>query len=176
MEKEISRRTFLKKSLTTTGLTIAVSVTPFGFRLFNASATKGDMPKGFKPNVWYEITPDNAVTITVGNSEMGQGVLTALPMIVADELEADWKNVKVVQGPALDELKNPILHLQLTVASASVRGFYGPFAQCGGCRTRHADSGGGGRRGKFRKMGAKRFRGLFATRKPGNNSPMENSV
>ena len=127
MEKEISRRTFLKKSLATTGLTIAVSVTPFGFKLLNASAAKGNMPKGFKPNVWYEITPDNTVTITVGNSEMGQGVLTALPMIVADELGADWKNVKVVQGPALEQLQNPIHHMQVTVASASVRGFYEPL-------------------------------------------------
>ena len=127
MKTNISRRTFLKETLTATGLTIAVSVTPFGFKLLNASTDKGDMTKGFKPSAWFEITPDDTVTITIGNSEMGQGVLTALPMIIADELEADWKNVKVVQGPALEAFKNPILHLQLTVASASVRGFYEPL-------------------------------------------------
>jgi len=127
MEKQISRRAFLKESLKVTGLTIAVSITPFGFKLQNASADKEGMKKSFKPSAWFEITPDNRVTITIGNSEMGQGVLTALPMIIADELEADWKQVKIVQGPALEALKNPILHLQLTVASASVRGFYEPL-------------------------------------------------
>ncbi len=127
MEKHISRRAFLKESLTVTGLTIAVSVTPFGFKLLNASEKKEEALKSFKPNAWFDITPDNVVTITIGNSEMGQGVLTALPMIIADELGADWNQVKIVQGPALDEFKNPLLHFQLTVASASVRGFYGPL-------------------------------------------------
>ena len=50
---------------------------------------------GFSPNAWFTITPDNKVTIFVGNSEMGQGVLTAHSMIIADELEADWKQVQV---------------------------------------------------------------------------------
>jgi isoquinoline 1-oxidoreductase beta subunit len=94
----------------------------------NASAQKEG---SFKPNVWFEITPDNKITITVGASEMGQGVHTALPMILADELEADWKQIKVVQGPAGNEFKNPILNDQLTVASASVRGFYGPLRKAG---------------------------------------------
>ena len=87
--------------------------------------------KSFKPNVWFEITPQNVVIITVGNSEMGQGVRTALPMIIADELEADWKQVRIRQGPAHQEFMNPILHLQLTVASASVRGFYEPLRNLG---------------------------------------------
>ena len=127
MEKQISRRTFLKESLAVTGLTIAVSITPLGVKLLNASEDKKGMLKSFKPNAWFEITPDNKVTITIGNSEMGQGVLTALPMIIADELEADWKQVKIVQGPALEAFMNPILHMQLTVASSSVRGFYEPL-------------------------------------------------
>jgi isoquinoline 1-oxidoreductase beta subunit len=124
MNPTISRRSFLK----ITGLTIAVSVTPFGYKVMNASAQKEG---SFKPNVWFEITPDNKITITVGNSEMGQGVRTALPMIIADELEADWKQIKVVQGPAADPFKNPIMGAQITVASASVRGFYEPLRKAG---------------------------------------------
>jgi isoquinoline 1-oxidoreductase beta subunit len=127
MEKQISRRNFLKKSLKVTGLTIAVSITPAGFKLLNASEKKEQVLKSFKPNAWFEITPDNVLTVTVGNSEMGQGVLTAFPMIVADELGADWSQVKVVQGPAMDAFKNPLIKLQITVGSASVRGFYGPL-------------------------------------------------
>ena len=125
MDPTISRRSFLK----ITGLTIAVSLTPFGYKLVNASEQKG--ASSFKPNLWFEITPDNKVTISVGNSEMGQGVRTALPMIVADELEADWKQLNIVQGPAADPFKNPLIGAQVTVGSASVRGFYEPLRKAG---------------------------------------------
>ncbi|MBP1698959.1 MAG: hypothetical protein H6Q41_4147, partial [Deltaproteobacteria bacterium] len=57
MNKPISRRSFLK----ITGLTIAVSATPFGYNVINASAQKEG---SFKPNVWFEITPNNRITMT----------------------------------------------------------------------------------------------------------------
>ncbi|HVP76495.1 MAG TPA: xanthine dehydrogenase family protein molybdopterin-binding subunit [Thermodesulfobacteriota bacterium] len=124
MTTSISRRTFLK----VTGLTIAVSVTPSGFILMNASAQKAG---SFKPNVWFEITPDNKITITLGIAEMGQGSSTGLPMIIADELEADWKQVRIQQGPASPAFKNPVFDDQITVGSASVRGFYEPLRKAG---------------------------------------------
>ena len=129
MSASISRRTFLKGSLAAGGLTIAVSVNDFGFNLLNAS-NKKDLA-AFSPNVWLQITSDNLVTITIGNSEMGQGVHTAQAMIVADELEADWKQVRVKQGEALDGFKSPILKSQITVGSGSVRGFYEPLRKAG---------------------------------------------
>jgi isoquinoline 1-oxidoreductase subunit beta len=124
---QISRRAFLKGSLA--GLTLAVSVGPFGYKIVNA-ADKKEMAK-FSPNAWFTITPDNKVTIFIGNAEMGQGVLTAHAMIIADELEADWKQVQVRQAPAGDAYKSPILGDQITVASASVRGFYDPLRKAG---------------------------------------------
>jgi isoquinoline 1-oxidoreductase beta subunit len=127
MKKTMTRRTFLKGSLAATGLTIAVSATPFGYRLLNASEKKSS----FNPNVWFEITPDNKIMITLGASEMGQGTHTALAMIIADELEADWELVQVRQGGAREEYKNPILHSQLAVASATVRGFYDILRKAG---------------------------------------------
>ncbi len=126
MNPSMSRRTFLKGSLTATGLTLAVSITPFGYRLLNASEAKR-----FAPNVWFQITPDNVVTISIPNSEMGQGVRTALSMIVADELDADWSQIRVRQAPAADPFKNPIFNSQITVGSASVRGFYEPLRKAG---------------------------------------------
>ena len=126
MRTSMTRRAFLKGSLAAAGLTIGVSVTPFGHRLLNASEIDS-----FSPNAWFKITPDNKVAIFVGNSEMGQGVLTALSMIIADELEADWSRVSVKQAPAADPFKNPILGGQVTVASASVRGFYDPLRKAG---------------------------------------------
>ena len=125
MNTTISRRSFLKGSLASTGLTIAVSVSPLGIRLLNASQAKEAL-KNFKPNLWYEITPNNVVNVFLGASEMGQGTHTALSMIIADELEADWKQVRVRQGGAAKEYHNPLLGEQLTVASATVRGFYEP--------------------------------------------------
>jgi isoquinoline 1-oxidoreductase beta subunit len=124
MKPTISRRSFLK----ITGLTIGISVTPFGYSLMNASAQKEG---AFKPTAWFEITPDNLVTVTVPGSEMGQGIRTALPMIVADELEADWKKVRILQAPAADPFKNPLLGGQVTVASAATRGFYEPLRKAG---------------------------------------------
>jgi isoquinoline 1-oxidoreductase subunit beta len=129
MAKSMTRRAFLKKSMATTGLTIAVSVTPFGFKLLNASG-KGQTER-FKPNVWFEITPDNNVSITIGASEMGQGTHTSLAMVIADELEADWSLVNIRQGGARKEFINPIMHSQIAVASSSVRGFYAPLRKAG---------------------------------------------
>jgi isoquinoline 1-oxidoreductase beta subunit len=127
MRTSMTRRAFLKGSLAAAGLTIGVSVTPFGHRLLNASEIDS-----FSPNVWFKITPDNKVAIYIGNSEMGQGVLTTQSMILADELEADWKQVRVRQGGARPDYKNPILPMgQITVASASVRGFYEPLRKAG---------------------------------------------
>ena len=125
----MTRRSFLKGSLAATGLTIAVSATPLGYRLLNAS--QKDSISSLNPNAWFAITPDNKITITLGASEMGQGTHTALAMIVADELEADWNQVEVRQGGARKEYTNPILHMQLAVASASVRGFYDILRKAG---------------------------------------------
>lgn len=126
MKTSMTRRAFLKSSLAATGLTVAVSVGPLGVRLLNASQDK-DALKAFKPNIWYEVTPANLIHVFLGPSEMGQGTHTGLGMIIADELGADWKQVRVHQGPAAKEYHNPLLHEQLTVASASIRGFYEPL-------------------------------------------------
>jgi isoquinoline 1-oxidoreductase subunit beta len=123
----ISRRAFLKGSLA--GLTLAVSFGPLGYKIVNASDKKD--VSAFSPTAWFTIGPDNKVTIFIGNAEMGQGVLTAHSMIIADELEVDWTHVQIRQGPAADAYKSPILGDQITVASASVRGFYDPLRKAG---------------------------------------------
>jgi isoquinoline 1-oxidoreductase beta subunit len=71
----------------------------------------------FSPNAFLSIDASGTVTITVAKSEMGQGVRTALPMIVADELDADWSNVKIDQAPAHQTKYGS----QSTGGSASVR-------------------------------------------------------
>ncbi len=131
INKSFSRREFLKGSLAATGLTIVASVTPFGISLLNASEAKKDELTNLDAIAWFKITPDNVVTMFIGSSEMGQGTHTSLAMIIADELEADWKQVQVKQGASRKEFINELLHGQITVASSAVRVFYQPLREMG---------------------------------------------
>lgn len=89
--------------------------------------SEADASTVFAPNAWLSIRPDSTVIITVHKSEMGQGVLTALPMIVAEELDADWSKVQFVQADA-----HPTKYgSQGTGGSASVRTSYTPLRTAG---------------------------------------------
>jgi len=80
----------------------------------------------FSPNAYVRITPDNKVTIVVARSEMGQGVRTALPMILAEELEADWKQIEIEQAGA-----STLYGDQTTGGSASIRTTWDPMRKAG---------------------------------------------
>src|SRR6202163_1211923 len=82
--------------------------------------------ESFSPNAYLRITPDNKVTIVVARSEMGQGVRTALPMILAEELEADWKQIAIEQAGA-----STLFGDQTTGGSASVRTTWDPMRKAG---------------------------------------------
>src|SRR5688572_10171263 len=87
------------------------------------------MPHGTvdDPLTFVAIGEDGIVTVAVHRSEMGQGVRSGLPLIVADELEADWSRVRVQQAPG-DE---PRYGNQNTDGSRSVRHFFDPMRRCG---------------------------------------------
>jgi CO/xanthine dehydrogenase Mo-binding subunit len=82
--------------------------------------------KVFSPSAYLRITPDNRITIVVARSEMGQGVRTALPMILAEELEADWKQIEIEQAGA-----STLYGDQTTGGSASVRTTWDPMRKAG---------------------------------------------
>jgi isoquinoline 1-oxidoreductase beta subunit len=86
----------------------------------------GGSSKSFSPNAYLRIAPDNKVTIVVARSEMGQGVLTALPMILAEELEADWQQIAIEQAGA-----STLFGDQTTGGSASVRTTWDPMRKAG---------------------------------------------
>jgi len=86
----------------------------------------GSQSETFSPNAYLRITPDNKVTIVVARSEMGQGVRTALPMILAEELEADWKNISIEQAGA-----STLYGDQTTGGSASIRTTWDPMRKAG---------------------------------------------
>jgi isoquinoline 1-oxidoreductase beta subunit len=80
----------------------------------------------FAPNAYLKITPDGKITIVVARSEMGQGVRTSLPMILAEELEADWKQITIEQAGA-----STLYGDQTTGGSASVRTTWDPMRKAG---------------------------------------------
>ena len=119
----VNRREFLKTGAAT-GATLVIGLYLPAFHPRGSHAPVAR--ELFKPNAWIEIRPDGAVTIWTGRSEMGQGVRTAMPMIVAEELEADWTRVRVAQADA-----DPAYGDQFTVGSRSVRSGFEPLRKAG---------------------------------------------
>src|SRR2546428_12727549 len=114
----ISRREFIGAGVAAgAGLVI-------GFYLPHRSSVGGG--DSFVPNAYLKITPDNRVTVVVARSEMGQGVRTSLPMILAEELEADWKQITIEQAGA-----STLYGDQTTGGSASVRSTWDPMRKAG---------------------------------------------
>ena len=85
----------------------------------------------FAPNQWIRIGADGVITVVVDKSEMGQGVLTALPMIAAEELDADWSKVRYEVAPAAPEYAHPWFKVQGTGGSTSVRAMWQPLRKAG---------------------------------------------
>jgi isoquinoline 1-oxidoreductase beta subunit len=114
----LSRREFIAAGVAAgAGLVI-------GFYLPHGS--NGASGEVFSPNAYLKITPDNKVIVVVARSEMGQGVRTSLPMILGEELEADWKQIQVEQAGA-----STLFGDQTTGGSASVRTSWDPMRKAG---------------------------------------------
>ncbi|MBS0376636.1 MAG: xanthine dehydrogenase family protein molybdopterin-binding subunit [Proteobacteria bacterium] len=112
----LDRREFLKASaLAGGGLVIGISLAGCGKPADLAKAAGG------QPVAWLKIGGDNSITILVDKSEMGQGVYTALPMLIAEELDVPLAAVKVVAAPAGAAYANIFLGTQITGGSTSVR-------------------------------------------------------
>lgn len=75
-------------------------------------------------NAWIVIKSDETITILVGSSEMGQGIISSLPQILAEDLMVDWTRVRAVHAPAAKAYRNPGWGMQATGGSMSVRGYY----------------------------------------------------
>jgi len=86
---------------------------------------------GFRPNAWVIVHPDEKVTIVVARSEMGQGVATGMPTIVADELDIPFENVQIEFAPAAAAYVDPIYHIQITGGSFSTLQSWMPLREVG---------------------------------------------
>jgi isoquinoline 1-oxidoreductase beta subunit len=112
----LSRRSFL---VGTGSFTAAVA---FG----GSTDALAQAAKSFSPNVWVTIAPNGTITLVAPAAEMGQGVMTAMPALIAEDMDADWKKVKVVQAPSdAKSYGNPGFGGgQVTGASRTTQGYY----------------------------------------------------
>src|SRR5438034_7580611 len=117
---ELSRRDFLKTTAVAgAGLTLSLTIPGGGAREASAAAA-------FEPNAALTITPDGIITVHITKAEMGQGVGTALAQIVAEELEADWKDVRIDYP-----MNDPKYGLMLTGGSWSVNWTFDSLSRAG---------------------------------------------
>ncbi|HZB92659.1 MAG TPA: molybdopterin cofactor-binding domain-containing protein [Stellaceae bacterium] len=118
----LNRRSFLVGSVAT-GLAFGYSAVPG----LAAAPTAGD----FEPTVWYTIAPNGTVTVIVGKSEMGQHVSSAMAQLIAEELEADWKDVRISFPTNDPKYNDPVLGALITGGSWSVHYNFDAMSRAG---------------------------------------------
>jgi len=130
MPSTLDRRTFLKAGAAAGGgLMIGGYLEGLLDPAGNAAAAAGL----FEPGIWLRIAPDDTVTIMLTQLEMGQGVMTSMPMLVAEDLDADWSTIRTEWTPADKKYGNPNFGgVQLTAGSNSVRGMWKILRTAGG--------------------------------------------
>lgn len=121
----MNRRTFLRVSTAATGgLLVAM--------YFDVpSVAQGTAPVTNPPAAFVHIAPDGRIVITVNRVELGQGITTSLPMILADEMDADWSRVTATLAPAADVYKDPVFGLQIVAGSASIANSFQQYRELG---------------------------------------------
>lgn len=123
---DFSRRDFMRAGIAAgAGLTLAIYLPGCSPKV---AAVTGPP---FEPNAWLKIGTDGVVTVVVDKSEMGQGVMTALPQMVMEELDGDWTTMKLESAPAGPAYLNPAFGLQGTGGSTSVMVSMQPMREAG---------------------------------------------
>src|SRR5947208_12955424 len=123
MSKQLDRRSFLKVSaLAGGGMLIGIYTEPE----LLSQQRGAPAPTPVNPNTYITVHPDNTFTIIAKNPETGQGIRNALPMIIADEFDVDWKQVKIQQGDF-----NPKYGPQVEGGSRAIPVNYDPMRQIG---------------------------------------------
>jgi isoquinoline 1-oxidoreductase beta subunit len=127
----LSRREFLRSTATlSAGLVVAFCMPGAGRRAF-AQQGQGMGAAMTSPNAFVRIAPDEGVTILIKHSEMGQGVWTSLPMVVAEELDCDWNRVRVEHAPAAPAYAHTAFGMQMTGGSTSTWESFAQLRQAG---------------------------------------------
>src|SRR5438876_4560699 len=126
----VSRRGFLKVSAAATGgLLVSLHLD------WPALAQQPPKPQVYPPDAFVHVRPDGKIVIQVNRLEFGQGVQTSLPMLLADEMDADWSQVIAELAPAADIYRDPLLGIQMVGGSGSIAHSFQQYRQLG-ARTR----------------------------------------
>src|ERR1044071_7166767 len=129
-DRQLNRRSFLRVSATAAGgLLLALTLD-----LPSAAQEGGPpnpQPKNYPPDAFVHVRPDGKIIIQVNRLEFGQGVQTALPMILADELDADWSQVVGELAPAADVYKDPVFGIQMVGGSGSIAHSFTQYRELG---------------------------------------------
>lgn len=128
-----TRRQFLKVSAAVGGgLLIGFRLgAPESARAASGGSAAPDDAAVFEPDAWIEMHADGRNILTVSGSEMGQGAMTVIPMMIAEELDLPWADFETRFAPADPVYSNPVLGSQVTGGSATVRGFYNQLREVG---------------------------------------------
>src|SRR5215469_12845859 len=119
-QKPITRRTFLEGVGKTSAALIVGCFLDGTIGVLDATAAAQDQAL----NAWVRISSDDKVTIVVSQAEMGQGIMSTLPLVLAEELGADWDRVHLEMSPTADAYRNPRINWQFTGNSESTTGFF----------------------------------------------------
>jgi isoquinoline 1-oxidoreductase beta subunit len=124
-----TRREFLKTSMLMSGSLVVAFVLPGANRLMALQEPQAGGP--FIPNAFVRVGSDDSVTILLAHSEMGQGIWTSLPMLVAEELDADWSKIKVEHARAAPVYAHTAIGLQMTGGSTTTLSEFDRYRQAG---------------------------------------------
>jgi isoquinoline 1-oxidoreductase subunit beta len=128
-----SRREFLETSARISGGLVVGFVLPEISRFTPVQGLQaGGADRRFAPNAFVRVGSDDSVTILLAHSEMGQGIWTSLPMMVAEELDADWSKIKVAHAKAAPAYAHTTVGLQMTGGSTTTLSEFDRYRQAGG--------------------------------------------
>src|SRR5688500_6315168 len=129
--QDVSRRGFLRVSFAAAGgLFVSLYLEPH-FAFAQEGGNRATHAKIYPPDAFVNIRPDGKIVIQVNRLEFGQGVQTASPMLLADEMDADWPNVIANLAPAADVYKDPVFGIQMVGGSGSIAHSYQQYRELG---------------------------------------------
>ena len=131
MSAAMKRRDFLKTGAAVGGGLLVSLYLPRPAQAGVPGKLKSVEPATFAPNAFIRIATDDTVTVIVNKSEMGQGVYTSLPMLIAEELEADWSKIRVESAPVDQAYAHPAFGIQMTGGSTSTASEWERFRKAG---------------------------------------------
>src|SRR5882724_10513977 len=128
-QADINRRSFLRTSSVAAGglfVSLYLNLPVFALEDIQAPAAKV-----YPPDAFVHVRPDGKILITVNRLEFGQGVQTSLPMVLADEMDADWSQVVPELAPAADVYRDPVFGIQMVGGSGSIAHSFTQYRELG---------------------------------------------